>query len=421
MVEIILEEGASSKELFVITQSMIRLFSFFSAILAASMILSACIDTATIPAVCKTDPIGCAVYSSGQTIKIGLGAPMTGENAAIGQDISQAARLAVSDAVHIHGFSFELDTEDDGSTPTGAAEVANQFAGDPQIIAAIGHIFSGATQAAIPIYEAAGIPMMSPSATADTLTENGAKVFNRLEIPDGKQGRFAADRLFHFLKVTNLAVLYDSSTDGQGIAQAVNDSFKALGGNVVVFQAISPGESDYSAEMAGVASKKPDALFYGGTTSEAVVLVNELAGAGLQNVIFFSDEGILNQNFLGSVSTDNAGIYASSSQRPPGSDAKTKFDAAYLAAYGQASGSLSAYTWKGYDSAAILIKAVENVSKLGSGGKLYVPRAALIAAVRTTKNYQGLSGIVTCDTTGECSDSNPILNQVKAGTWEVIP
>ena len=239
---------------------MIRLFSFFSAMLAASMILSACSETATIPAVCKTDAIGCAVFSSGQTIKIGLGAPMTGENAAIGQDISQAARLAVSDAALIHGFSFELDTEDDGGTPTGAAEVANQFAGDPQIIAVVGHIFSGATRAAIPIYEAAGIPMMSPSATVDTLTENGAKVFNRLDIPDGKQGRFAADRLYHFLKVTNLAVLYDSSTDGQGIAQAVNDSFKALGGNVVIFQAISPGESDHSEVLAGVASRKPDAI-----------------------------------------------------------------------------------------------------------------------------------------------------------------
>ena len=106
---------------------------------------------------------------------------------------------------------------------------------------------------------------------------------------------------------------------------------------------------------------------------------------------------------------------------PPASDAKTKFDAAYLAAYGQPAGKLSTYTWNAYDASAVLIRAIESVAVLSDNGNLYVPRTALVAAVRAIKDYQGISGVIGCDATGECSASNPILNEVKGGKWVVIP
>ena len=100
----------------------------------------------------------------------------------------------------------------------------------------------------------------------------------------------------------------------------------------------------------------------------------------------------------------------------PASDAKAKFDAAYLAAYGQPAGKLSPYSWTAYDSVAVLVKAIESVAVV-SGGKLYIPRAALVAAVRGTSNYMGLSGTITCDATGECSASGPVFNVDKSGKW----
>jgi len=78
------------------------------------------------------------------------------------------------------GFSFSLDAEDDGGTAEGGAAVANKFVANPAVGPPLpGHIFSGATAAAIPIYEKAAIPMMSPSATNPKLTTTGSKVFNR--------------------------------------------------------------------------------------------------------------------------------------------------------------------------------------------------------------------------------------------------
>ena len=151
--------------------------------------------------VCEQDEFGCAKIAPGSKIKIGMGAPMTGDNAQFGIDISQGSIIAVEDAGELEGFAFELVAEDDGGTPEGGAAVANKLASDPNIVAIAGHIFSGATDAAMPIYEGKGIPMMSPSATNPPLTQKGSKVFNRVAFTDAAQGKYAAEYLYNQLAV----------------------------------------------------------------------------------------------------------------------------------------------------------------------------------------------------------------------------
>ncbi len=388
--------------------------------LVAVMLLSACGTAAAEPAACKSDSFGCAVIKPGQTIKIGMGAPMTGDNAAFGQDISQGSKIAMTDGGQLNGFSFELVAQDDGGTAEGGAAVANKLVSDPTVVAIEGHIFSGATKAAIPIYEKAGLPMMSPSATNPDLTKQGSKVFNRLVFTDAYQGKYAAQYLFDKLKVTDLAIIHDGQAYGQGLAQVVNDTFTGLGGKVVAFQAITPGESDYSAVLADIASKKPQAIFFGGYTAEAVVVVNQMKQSGLDGVVFFGDDGTFGQDFLDRTGANGEGAYATS-LIPAASDAKNKFDAAYKEAYGTDPGKLSPYTWTAYDAGAVLIKAIKDVAILGTDGNLYIPRSALVQAVRGTKDYQGLAGMVTCDDTGECASSSPNFNVVKDGKWVQAP
>ncbi len=176
--------------------------------------------------------------------------------------------------------------------------------------------------------------------------------------------------------------MHDGQAYGQGIAQVVNDEFTALGGTVVAFQAITPGESDYSAVLADIASNAPQAIFYGGYTAEGVVIVNQMKQAGLDGVTFFGDDGTFGQDFLDRTGANGEGAY-STSLIPLDTPAKLAYDAAYLAAYAQPAGKLSPYSWTAYDSAAVLIQAIKSVA-VESGGKLYIPRAALVAAVRGT-------------------------------------
>jgi len=258
--------------------------------------------------------------------------------------------------------------------------------------------------------------MMSPSATNPDLTKQGSKVFNRLVFTDAAQGKFAAEYLYNNLGIKKLAIMHDGQAYGQGLAQVVNDEFKNLGGEVVAFEAITPGESDYSAPLADIAAKSPEALYYGGYVAEAVVLVNQMKTSGLTDAIFFGDDGTFGQDYLDRTGANGEGSY-STSLIPPASPARTKFDEAYKAAYATDAGKLSPYTWTAYDSAAVLIDNIKKVGIMGSDGNMYIPRGALVDAVRSTKDYQGLSGVVTCNAVGECSSSGPTFYVDQGGQW----
>jgi branched-chain amino acid transport system substrate-binding protein len=332
--------------------------------------------------------------------------------------MSQAMMVAVEDFGQVEGFSFELLAEDSGASPEGGAAVANKLVSDQTFVAMAGHAFSGETAAAKPIYEKAGVPMLSPSATNPDLTKDGSPVFNRSAFTDVEQASAAADFLFSNLGFTKIAVIHDGSDYGQGLANMVDENFKGLGGEVVAFEAITPGETDYSAILSAVASKKPEAIYFGGYNADGAVLVNQLGQTGLAGVVFFGCDGTFGQDFLEKTGANGEGAY-STTLVPAGSPPKDAFDAKYTEKFGTAPGVLSAYTWNSYDAAMALMTVVKNVAVL-SGDTLYVPRGALVAGVRGLKDYQGIAGVITCRENGECNASGPVLYVIKDGAWSAV-
>ena len=385
--------------------------------LVLALALSACGQAAAkAPDECSADEYGCAVIPAGQTIKIGMGAPLLGDYSMFGIDISQGAKIAIDNDEGIDGFKFELVAEDTGGSAEGGAAVANKMVTDPTVVAIAGHIFSGSTQAAMPIYEKAMIPMLSPSATNPPLTEQGSKVFNRIAFTDATQAEYAAKMMYNDLGVKKLAVLHDGSAYGQGLAELVQTDFTAEGGEVVAFEAITPGEVDYSAVLSSIAGSSPDAVYFGGYAAEQIVMANQWKQAGLEGVIMFGCDGTFGSEFIEKTGENGEGAYAVSLV-PPDSPEKTAFDEAYKAAYGIEAGSLSPYTWAAYDTGAILVSEIKDVAILGKDGSLYVPRTALVNAVRNTTGFQGLTGTMTCNSVGECNASGPTFYKVSEGAW----
>jgi branched-chain amino acid transport system substrate-binding protein len=321
----------------------------------------------------------------------------------------------VKDLGDVQGWKVEMAIEDDGGGAEGGAAVANKLVSDPTFVAMAGHAFSGATAAAMPIYEKAGIPMMSPSATNPDLTTKGSTVFNRNAFTDTDQGIGAAHYLFEKLGIKKLALMHDGTDYGQGLANVVKEQFTALGGEAVAFEAITPGESDYSAPLAAVASAKPEGLYFGGYNAEAAVLVNQMEQAGLSGVTFFSGDGIYGKDFLTKVGAKGEDVYAATLV-PPGTEAILKFNEAYKSAYGTEAGVLSPYTWNSYDAVSALIAAIKGVAVI-QGDTLYIPRGALVKAVRATKDFQGISGVISCKENGECNASGPVFYVVNNSEW----
>lgn len=370
------------------------------------------------PEVCASDEIGCAVIPPGQTIKIGMGGPMTGDNASFGVDISQGAQIAIQNANEepLEGFSFELVAQDTGGSPEGGAAVANRLVSDPTVVAIAGHIFSGSAEAAIPIYERAGLPMLSPSATNPPLTELGSSVFNRIAFTDAVQGKAAASYLFNELGVRRLAVMHDGGAYGQGLADVVRQEFTDLGGEVVAYEGITVGEANYSPYLSAISAQNPDAVYFGGYVAEGVVLVNQMDESGLTDVIFFGCDGTYGAEFIDKTGPNGEGSFATSLV-PPASEEKEQFDQTYRQMFGVEAGSLSPFTWSGHDVAAALIDRIRAVAVLGDDGNLYIPRKALVNAVRNLSGFQGITGDITCNEVGECNTSGPTFYVVQDGEW----
>jgi len=371
-------------------------------------------EEAALPQACLDDEFGCAVIPSGETVKIGMGAPLLGDYSMFGIDISQGVSLALEQAGDFEGWVFELVAEDTGGSPEGGASVANKMVTDPTVVAIAGHIFSGSTDAAMPVYEKAGLPMMSPSATNPDLTQKGSTVFNRLAFTDADQGNAAADLLFNTLGFTKIAVMHDGGTYGQGLADVVQQKFEELGGEVVAYEAVTPGEADYVAPLSAVAAAEPEAVYFGGYAAEAIVMMNQWSQAGLDGVLFFGCDGTYGVEFTQKTGANGEGAIAASLV-PPDSDEKTSFDAAFAAQFATEAGELSAFSWSAFDTGGVLVDAIKKVAFV-ENGTLFVPRGALVQAVRTS-DYVGLTGLVKCNEIGECNASGPTFYKVVDGVW----
>jgi branched-chain amino acid transport system substrate-binding protein len=365
-----------------------------------------------------TDEWGCAVFQSGETIKVAYVGPMTADYSAFGVDISRGAELAVKHHPQVKGFDIELVIEDTQGSPEQGAAVANKLAADPQVVAVAGHTFSGSTIAAIPIYEEAGIPMMSPSTTLANLPELGPNVYNRVAFSDLIQGQMAADYIYNELGVTQLVGMHDGGAYGQGLVEGMAAAFEALGGEVLGIEAITPGETDYSAPLAAVAALGPELVYYGGYDADAAVLVSQMAGAGLGDAMFFGCDGTYGTNYIDLAGSASEGTYSTYVPIPP-SEAFEDFAAEYEADYGDPQGKLSPFSPHGYDSTALLIAAIENVA-VESEGTLIVPRKALADGVREIENFAGLTGVLTCSE-GECAAASPVFMIVENGEWVLAP
>lgn len=392
-------------------------------LIAVSLILAACGGGAAAPEVCAENPdeTVCAVIEEGSTIKIGYAGPMAGDYSAFGIDISNAGLLAVEDANEaggLEGFDFELLVEDTQGSGEGGAAVANLYVSDPDVVAIAGHTFSGSTAAAIPIYNAARLPMLSPSATRADLTGGDQDVFNRIPFTDDIQGQFAAEYLFNVLGVTKLAVMHDGDAYGKGVAEKVQEVFMSLGGEVVALEAISPGETDYSAVLTDIGAADPEAIYFGGYYPEAAVLAKDMPVAGLEGVILFSDDGTFGGTFIDLAGANAEGVYAASGA-PLSSPKVEEFNARFESVYGDPPGAVSTFTWHGYDVTSALIAAIKSVAILGDDGSLYIPRDALVAAVNSLEGYEGLTGLITC-INGDCNASGPAFLVVRDGVW-VLP
>jgi branched-chain amino acid transport system substrate-binding protein len=350
--------------------------------------------------------------ASGEVIvRIGSVAPLTGPQSHLGHDNDNGARMAIDEAnsrgVKLGGqkVRFVLMSEDDQADPKTATIVAQKLV-DAHVKGVIGHLNSGTSIPAAKIYADAGIPQISPSATAIRYTEQGFKTAFRTMTNDRQQGRVLGE--FAVKKMgKRVAIVDDRTAYGQGLADEVAAAVTAAGGEVVAREYTSDKSTDFNAILTTIKGKSPDVLFYGGMDPQGAPMAKQMRALGLRAKLLGGD-GMQTTEFLKLADKAAEGVTASSPGLPidrmPGGKAfRTLFTAKY--------GPIQTYAPYAYDAVQAMVMAMEQAGSAEPAK--YLPE---ISKVRFT----GISGPIGFDAKGDLLGGAITLYRVSGSTWTVL-
>jgi branched-chain amino acid transport system substrate-binding protein len=396
-----------------------RLSRLMLVLVALSLVVGACAPTPTAQPFTYEDEWGVVVVKKGEPIRIGFAAALSGAGLdVLGIDEQRGAQLAVADKGSILGFPIELVSEDDQCSAEGGITVANKFVSDPSIVAVVGNMCSSGCLAAMDIYQEHGYTMVSPSCTGVVLTTRGNKAFNRVCWNDRIQGPAAAKFLREQLKLERVAIIHDGSPYGEGLVNAMAAAFEEMGGKVVAREAVNVGDTDMRPLLERIKAANPQAIYFGGFVAEGAYLAAQRLDVGMADVIFMGADGILAADFIKAAGKGAEGVYASAANPAEAGPGMADFLKAYQDKYGEKPP--APFHAHAYDAAMVIMNAIEKVAKVDPQGNLHIGRKALNEAIRNTKNYQGLTGIITCDENGDCGTGTVAVSQVVNGEWQLV-
>jgi branched-chain amino acid transport system substrate-binding protein len=321
-------------------------------------------------------------------ILIGEYGSMTGSEATFGISTDRGISLAVkqqNEAGGINGRKIKLIAYDDQGKQQEVINSVTRLIQQDHVVALLGEVASSRSIAGGQVAQRMGVPMITPSSTNAKVTTIGDMI-SRVCFIDSFQGwavaKFARDNL-HCQKV---AVLYNRS---QAYSFGLKDDFakalKKMGGTVVLMQAYSDGDTDFSAQLSAIRDAQPDAIYIPGYYTEVVTIAQQARKLGITAALLGSDGWDSEELKNAGTALDGAfysNHYAHEEQRPEVQD----FVKQYQAEYHDLPDGLAA---TGYDAAKLLFDAMKRAKSLSGRD--------LAEAINSTKGLKLVTGVVTID------------------------
>ena len=322
--------------------------------------------------------------SGSNVFRLGLEAPVTGEQGVLGQGMLKGAELA-ADRLNakggIEGKEVEVVPIDDQADPEVGVEAAEN-AIESGLDGIVGPYNSGVGIETLPLYIDAGL--VPVRLTSDTST-NGMGF--TLQPMTYQIAPVASEALTDWLHAKSVAIAYDPT---ESYTVTVSKSLKSMlekaGVEVTAYEKIKPGEKDYTDVVNKLAATKPDVIYAAVYYPEGGLIAKEMKEGNVASQCV-ADYASYDTGFV-----ETAGVPAARDCPVVGVPAPEDFDgsAPYVAEYrkrfGQAPGTWSPYT---YDSVNFL---AEGIKKAGG-----TKAAALNKALDWVKGWKGWTGSVTID------------------------
>ncbi len=384
------------------------------------------IGNPAIPHITTTDKGTINLYSSW---------PLSGAYAQICGDLVAAIQMCLDDYGNAAGgYAIKYIPLDDGiAANNGGWDAAtesknvNIVLNDPDAMVFIGPLDSGAAKVAIPILNAASMPIITCVATYPGLTTEipgvteqgepgiyyptGKRNFMRNSPADDVQGVAAANWALTELGARRAYVLHDQGLYGKGVAEVFEQAFAAGGGEILGSEGYDRHAFDYQALVSAIASRDPDLVYCGASVvGNAGKLLLDMRSVMDDDVVFLGPDGLMTETFLQGADWAAEGAYITFAgyapdellrQGGPGAD----FVARFTELRHRAPDSFITYA---YEMTAVIIQAIDQVGEKD--------RAKILDAMMATENFHGLLGDTWSFTdTGDTDSSIFSLSQVQDG------
>lgn len=359
---------------------------------------------------------GQTIAAEKQAVKIGVMAPVTGQWASEGQDMVNIIKLLAEDtnkAGGAGGRMIEIEVGDDGGDPKTATLAAQRLIG-AGVVAVIGTYGSAITEATQDIYAEDDVLQIGTGSTSVRLTEKKLPLFFRTCPRDDDQGRVMAKHV-QAMGHKAVALVHDNSSYAKGLAQEVKELMNGAGIKIVFYDAITPGDRDYTTILTKIKTLNPEIIIFTGYYPEAGMLLRQKKEIAWEVPLIGGDA----TNNLALV--DIAGKEASAGYyfiSPPGpSDLTDEMSLKFMNEYKSRFNTLPSSVWSvmAGDAFKVLATAIENVDE---------PSAKNLAGYlhNDLKGFVGFTGPIAFDQKGDRVGDVYRLYQVdKNGAFVLVP
>ena len=337
--------------------------------------------------------------AQGAPIRIGVPVPLSGGNAKMGDDIAKAATLAAEEANAkggLLGRKVEIMSFDDACDAQQSVTAAHKLL-DAGVVAVAGGYCSSAAIPASAVYHDAGVAFVADASSNPKLTDQGFENVFRVIGRDDQQGPYAAGFMMKTLKAKRIAIIHDNTLYAKGLADATNAALTGRAGvQVVFFDAVTPGEKDFSAVLTKVKSLKPDVTYYTGYYPEGGLIAKQFKAGDANN----------DPTFVSEAGNASEGVFVTSTPLPQDQATAKAFIDRYKKRWNQDPGPYSALE---YDAVNVVLNAIKQ-----SGS---ADRAAIVKAIAATKMYRGATGAISFDKKGDRTSVLYITYIIKDGKF----
>jgi len=371
------------------------------------------IFTALAAAMASALSVGIATAADTEQVRIGFAGPLTGPSGHQGLDVEHGVSIAIEEAnqqklkIGDKVAEFKLISEDDVADPRTGTAVAQRLV-DAKVAVVIGHYNSGTSIPASKIYGDAGIPQISPSATNPALTKQGIKSVFRVVNDDATLGRYAGNYLVNKLGAKRIAIFDDRTAYGQGLADEVNKAVKAAGGNVVVREYTNDKATDFNAILTTAKAQQVDAVFFAALDYQAAPMAKQMKNLGIK-AKFMNIGNLPNDEFKKMAGSAAEGTYAWNygtplQDMPKGAAFEQKLKDKYGVGVVQSSPAAYDATWAAITA---MVKAQSD------DPAIYLP-------VLKTSSYDGVTGTIAFDESGNLKNAAATIFQFEDGKWKTL-